>query len=50
MTVLVIDERSLPGYLAGDREIPGPVRVIARAIDHPVIGKALARPAAKLTA
>jgi hypothetical protein len=30
-----------------DRDVPGPVRVISRAIiDHPVVGRALARAAA----
>jgi hypothetical protein len=49
MTVLLVDERTVRYWLAGDRSVPGPVRVIARAIiDHPVVGRALARAAARL--
>jgi DNA-binding transcriptional regulator YiaG len=49
-TLLLVDERTVRYWLAEAREIPGPVRVICRAIiDHPVVARALARAAEKLS-
>ena len=51
MTVLLLDERTVRYWLAGDRDVPGRVRVICRAIiDHPVVDRALERACTKLRA
>lgn len=47
--LLDVDERTVRYWLAEDRSVPGPVRVISQAIlDHPVIARALERACAKL--
>jgi hypothetical protein len=47
--VLLVDERTVRYWLAEDRRVPGPVRVICQAIlDHPVLARALERAASKL--
>jgi hypothetical protein len=47
--VLDVDERTVRYWLAEDRGVPGPVRVVCQAIlDHPVVARALERACAKL--
>lgn len=46
---LLVNERTLRYWLSGDAGIPGPVRIICRAmVDHPVASRELARAAGKV--
>ena len=48
-TRLLVSERTLRYWLSGGSDIPGPVRVICRAmVDHPVASRELARAAIKV--
>ena len=48
-TRLLVSERTLRYWLSGDSYIPGPVRIICRAmLDHPVASRELARAATKV--
>lgn len=42
--VLDVDERTIRRWLAGERRVPGTVRIVSQAIlNHPVIARAMAR-------
>ena len=48
-TRLLVNERTLRYWVAGVSRIPGPVRIICRAmVDHPIVGRELARAAKKV--
>jgi hypothetical protein len=48
-TRLLVSERTLRYWLSGDTDVPGPVRIICRAmVDNPVAYRELARAASKV--
>jgi hypothetical protein len=48
-TRLLVQERTLRNYLSGQSKIPGPVRIICRAmLDNPAASRQLARAASKV--